>query len=173
MVGASPQTDNQWLKKAGAGGRSALRAIPRPGRPPYVTVEIADPILGILGSGALHYGYSTDLWTLPGLREVVEKECGLRYSKTGLWGILKAYNVSWQRPRRQAREKEVRAVRSWPRRTRPRLKRKPIDGALWWCVSTKVGSPSFRAPRRPGHPSERPRSSFTRVDGRGCRRSVA
>jgi transposase len=129
MVGVSPQAVNQWMKCAEVGGRTALRAIPRSGRPPYVTEEIAGTILEIIGNGALHYGYSTDLWTLPRLREVVEKEWGVRYSKTGLWGLLKAHHVSWQRPRRQAREKDVRAVRNWKRYSYPRLKKKPLDGA--------------------------------------------
>jgi transposase len=103
-LGVSPQAVHQWNQRAESGGRLALRSIPRSGRPPYVTEEIALRISDILAKGAMAYGYGTDLWTLPRLVDVVEKEWGVRYSQSGLWGILKNHNISWQRPRRQARE---------------------------------------------------------------------
>jgi transposase len=46
-----------------------------------------------------------------------------------MWRMLKRHGLSWQRPRRQAREKDLQAVTNWRRRSWPRYKKKPdADG---------------------------------------------
>ena len=79
----------------------------------------------ILARGALSYGYDTDLWTLPRIGRVLEKEWGIHYSKSNVWLLLKKHDYSWQRPERQAREKDLAKVERWRRSTWPRLKKKP------------------------------------------------
>jgi transposase len=79
----------------------------------------------MLGKGALAYGFSTDLWTIPRIVKVAEAQWGVRYSETAMWRMLKRHGLSWQRPRRQAREKDLRAVNNWRRRSWPRYKKKP------------------------------------------------
>jgi transposase len=81
----------------------------------------------ILAQGALAYGFSTDLWTIPRIVEVAEARWGVRYSETAMWRMLKRQGLSWQRPRQQAREKDLRAVENWRRRSWPRYKKKPAD----------------------------------------------
>ncbi len=81
----------------------------------------------ILAQGALTYGFSTDLWTIPRIVQVAETQWGVRYSETAMWRMLKRHGLSWQRPRRQAREKNLVAVRNWRRRSWPRYEKKP-DG---------------------------------------------
>jgi transposase len=39
--------------------------------------------------------------------------------------MLKRHGLSWQRPRKQAREKDLPAVNNWRRRSWPRYKKKP------------------------------------------------
>jgi len=79
----------------------------------------------ILARGALSYGYSTDLWTIRRIVETLQREWGVRYSQSVTWLILKSHGFSWQRPRRQAREKNLRAVDSWRCRSWPRYIKKP------------------------------------------------
>jgi transposase len=81
----------------------------------------------ILVRGALAYGFDTDLWTLPRVAAVLEKEWGIRYSRSGVWLLLKNQGYSWQRPQRQAREKDPAKVAHWTRYTWARLKKKPVD----------------------------------------------
>jgi transposase len=79
----------------------------------------------MLARGALAYGYSTDLWTIPRIVKVAEAQWGVRYSETAMWRMLKRHGLSWQRPRRQAREKDLQKVRNWRTRSWPRYKKKP------------------------------------------------
>jgi transposase len=114
-----------WKNALEEGGPAALRAIPRPGRPPLVPRERLAALPELLAKGALAYGFSTDLWTIPRIVKVAETQWGVRYSETALWRILKRNGLSWQRPRRQAREKDLRKVRNWRQRSWPRYKKKP------------------------------------------------
>jgi transposase len=129
QVAVSPQAVNQWVQRSETKGEAALRALPRPGRPPQVPRETQATLASVLAKGTLTYGYSTDLWTLPRIVDVMEKEWGVRYSQSRMWDILRAHRLSWQRPRRQAREKDLEAVKRWKRYSWPRYKKKPGESA--------------------------------------------
>ncbi len=127
-LAVSPVAVCKWRKVVDESGPQALRAVPRPGRPPFVPGEKMAALPELLARGALSYGYSTDLWTVPRIVQVVRRAWGVGYSKSAMWLILKGHGLSWQRPRRQAREKDLRAVESWRRRSWPRYKKKPDGG---------------------------------------------
>lgn len=124
-LAVSPQAVHYWQRAMEEGGRLALRAKPRGGRHPFVPQERLASLGEILARGALSYGYDTDLWTLPRIGRVLEKEWGIHYSKSNVWLLLKKHDYSWQRPERQAREKDLAKVERWRRSTWPRLKKKP------------------------------------------------
>ena len=67
----------------------------------------------IFRKGALRYGFSTDLWTIPRIVKVAVAEWGVIYSETAIWRMLKRQGLSGQRLRRQAREKNLTHVRIW------------------------------------------------------------
>ncbi len=124
-LGVTPVAVFKWKTAADEGGTEALRAIPRSGRPPLVAREHQAALPELLREGALSYGFSTDLWTIPRIAKVAEAEWGVSYSETAIWRMLKRQGLSWQRPRRQAREKNLIAVRNWRQRSWPRYKKKP------------------------------------------------
>lgn len=123
-VAATPQAVNRWLRTMEEGGVDALHAKPRPGREPFVEEETLATLPAILARGALAFGYQSDIWTLRRIAAVLEKEWGVRYTKSGVWVLLKRIGYSWQRPSRQAREKDLVKVAKWTRHTWPRLKKK-------------------------------------------------
>lgn len=127
QLGVTPVAVCHWKSALDRGGTEALRAIPRPGRPPLVAREHQAALPEILARGAVAHGFSTDLWTIPRIVKVAEARWGVRYSETSMWRMLKRHGLSWQRPRRQAREKNLAEVRNWRRRSWPRYKKKP-DG---------------------------------------------
>lgn len=122
-LGVSPVAVCRWKKRVDRGGPGALRAVPRPGRPPRIPRDRQATLPSILAKGALAYGFSTDLWTIPRIGNVVPAEWGIRYSHTAIWRLLKRHGLSWQKPRRRAREKDLRAVRNWTKRSWPRYKK--------------------------------------------------
>ncbi|MGI0066812.1 MAG: winged helix-turn-helix domain-containing protein [Thermoplasmata archaeon] len=126
-LGVTPAAVCLWKKALDEGGPTALRAVPRSGRPTLVPRERLATLPDLLVKGALAYGFSTDLWTIPRILQVTETEWGVRYTDSAMWRLLQRYGLSWQRPRRQAREKDLRAVRNWRQRSWPRYKKKPGD----------------------------------------------
>jgi transposase len=126
-LGVTPVAVYKWKRALEEGGPKALRAVPRPGRPTLVPRETLASLPDLLARGALSYGFSTDLWTIPRILQVTEVEWGVRHTETAMWRLLKRHGLSWQRPRRQAREKDLNAVKNWRQRSWPRYKKKP-DG---------------------------------------------
>ena len=127
-LAVSPVAVHKWNHALEEGGRDALRAVPRSGRRPNVSREQLDQLPTMLARGALSYGFSTDLWTIPRILEVTETAWGVRYDKSAMWRILRRQGLSWQRPSRQAREKNLNAVKNWKPRSWPRYKKKPAGG---------------------------------------------
>lgn len=130
-----------WKQALEQGGAQALRATPRSGRPTLVAPEALAPLPDILARGALAYGFSTDFWTIPRILEVTEKEWGVRYTTTAMWRLLQRHGLSWQRPRRQAREKDVISVENWRRHSWPRPKKKPVGRGRSSSSLSRVTSP--------------------------------
>jgi transposase len=124
-LGVSPVAVCHWKNALDRGGPDALLAVPRSGRPPRVSRDDQAALPAILAQGALAYGFSTDLWTIPRIVKVTEARWGVRYSETAMWRMLKRHGLSWQRPHKQAREKDLQAVKNWRRRSWPRYKKKP------------------------------------------------
>ena len=124
-LGVTPQAVYYWKTRLSDGGAKALRAQPRSGRPSHLTPEQLRGLPELLARGAQSFGFDTDLWTTERIADVLAKEWGVHYTNVGVWKILKAQGFSWQRPRRQAREKDLRAVQNWTRHSWPRFKKKP------------------------------------------------
>ena len=114
-----------WKKALEERGPSALRAQPRSGRPTLVPRDRLAQLPNLLAKEALAYGFSTDLWTIPRILQVTQAEWGVRYTDTAMWRLLQRHELSGQRPRRQAREKNLTAVTNGRRRSGPRYKKKP------------------------------------------------
>lgn len=127
QLAVTPQAVYKWNRALESGGTDAVRAVHRSGRPTAVPREKLAALPSILARGALAYGFSTDLWTIPRILDVTEAEWGVRYEASAMWRILRRHGLSWQRPSRQAREKNLVAVKNWKQRTWPRLKKKPTD----------------------------------------------
>jgi transposase len=59
------------------------------------------------------HGFATDLWTLPRIAEVIERQTGQRFHPGHVWRILRRQHWSLQRPARQAVERDEDAIRRW------------------------------------------------------------
>ena len=81
-LGVTPQAVHYWLRRVHDGGPAALKAQPRPGRPPRLTPEQIAALPGLLAQGAQAFGYETDLWTTERVADVLAKEWGVHYSKS-------------------------------------------------------------------------------------------
>ena len=66
----------------------------------------------------------TDVWTLPRVAEVIERITGVAYHPGYVWYILRdQLGWSWQRPARQAVERDDEAIEHWVKQRWPQLKK--------------------------------------------------
>jgi putative transposase len=159
QFGVSRAAVSHWARRLRGGpGLASLRARPRSGRPPRLSLAQGRQVLARLAAGARAAGFDTERWTLRRIAVLLRREFGVRYHPHSLSALLRAWGWSPQRPATQARERDERAVTAWRQRLWPRLKRGPGAPAARWSSSTRPATPSEPAPGPPGRRSAAPRS---------------
>lgn len=79
----------------------------------------------LLRLGARMSGFATELWTLRRIRELIEREFGIRYSISNVHLIVHDIGFSSQKSVRRAREQDESAVAEFRSKTWPAIKKKP------------------------------------------------
>lgn len=126
QLGVGHQIVSEWRKAWRQGGRAALRAKGRVGRPSKLSPAQLKKVEKALTRGAEANGYATDLWTLPRAARVIERVTGVSYNPGYVWYILrKQLRWSWQRPARRAAERDDVAIERWVKTRWPQLKKEP------------------------------------------------
>lgn len=125
QIGCSPMSVSRWQAEVRARGPDALCPKPAPGRPPRVTARQRARLLTLLLKGATAHGFSTDLWTLPRVAEVIARTFGVRYHPAHVWKILRGEGWSCQKPERRARERDEAAIHRWRTDRWPHIKKRP------------------------------------------------
>ena len=124
-VGADRQSVNRWARQLEQGGAEALKRTPRAGRPPKLTAADRQRIVQGLKRGPEALGYGTSLWTAWRVADLIERECGVKYSTVHTWRLL--HDLGWtpQRPAGRAVERNEAAIRRCKRQRSPELKKPP------------------------------------------------
>ncbi|GMU20640.1 MAG: hypothetical protein AMXMBFR13_07370 [Phycisphaerae bacterium] len=91
-------------------GDQALASKPHPGKPARLAPGEGRRLIALLKRGPRRHGYSTELWTLRRVGEVIEKRFGVRYRPGHVWYVLKDLGWSCQKPERRARERDEQAI---------------------------------------------------------------
>jgi transposase len=171
-LGVSCQAVCYWMDQWIAGGRvrDALHGAGRAGRMPRLTTEQMDAVEKALLKGATANGYSTDLWTLKRVAEVIERTTSVNYHPGHVWRLLRAMGWSRQKPTRRAAERDEAKIAAWVKETWPRVKKTPNGNGAGSSSKTSQGSRSSRPSAEPGLLEDRLRSSSTPSTGSGSRR---
>lgn len=114
-----------WVKCRRGGGDAALLAKPHPGPRPKLNDRQRARLEKLLLRGPRRQGYTTELWTLPRVAEVIAKRFGVTYDPSGVWHLLTRMGWSAQKPERQARERDEAAIAAWRKKDWPRIKKRP------------------------------------------------
>lgn len=123
-VGASLSSVVRWHQTYRKRGLRGLRPKPNPGRPPLLTEKYKQKLVRILSRGSLEAGYSTDVWTLKRIGQVIQKHFGICYCTGNLWRLMDSLGWSCQKPTQKARERNEAALRYW-KRTVSHIKKGP------------------------------------------------
>src|SRR5512143_4139637 len=109
-----------WLKRYDQGGLEALKAKPIPGAPLKLAVWQGNWLRQmIVEKTPLEFGYPMALWTRAIVRDVLQRELGVRASEGTVGRWLRAWGLSVQKPRRRAYEQDPAQVQQWLDQTYP------------------------------------------------------
>jgi len=137
-VGVHRQSVNRWARQLEQGGREALKRAPRAGRPPQLTAVDRQRLVQGLKRGPEALGYRTSLWTAWRVADLIQRECGVKYSTVHAWRLLRALGWTPQRPAGRAWERNESAIKRWKRQRWPELKKTPKNGGKPSSSSTKA-----------------------------------
>ena len=126
MVDAPRQSVYRWREVLEASGLDALREMSNGGRPAQLGAGELSRLYVMLLEGAPAHGFATPLWTLKRVRQLIEREFGVRYSEVHVWRLLGQLGLSNQRPDRRALERDEEAIVRWRKRSWPGLKKTPL-----------------------------------------------
>ncbi|MGH9828610.1 MAG: helix-turn-helix domain-containing protein [Blastocatellia bacterium] len=80
QVGVHRQSVNRWSKQLKSRGLDSLKQVGRAGRKPKLSEsDLRLILLGVL-SGAQAIGFPTPEWTAARVADLIERECGVKYS---------------------------------------------------------------------------------------------
>ena len=122
-LGVSQGAVSQWMKRARAGGREALRHRPPPGAPRRLSPAQLAQLPALLGPGPEAYGFRGQLWTRGRIAAVIQLEFGVSYHPRHVGRLCQAIRWSPQKPARRARQRDEAAIALWQEETWPAIKR--------------------------------------------------
>ena len=123
-LGVVPSAVSQWKKAYAEGGNKALVASIHPGPTPKLSPKECKRLLKYLKQGPRKHGWSTELWTLPRIAELVDRKFDVSYDQSGVWRLLVRLGWSCQKPERRGRERDQDAIDRWRKHDWPRLKKR-------------------------------------------------
>jgi transposase len=125
QVGVAHQVVSEWRTAWRQGGRKALRSAGPAGRKSKLTDAQFTAVRNALINGAEANGYSTDVWTVPRVAEVIEHVTGVSYHPGHVWYLLHdQLGWTWQRPARRAIERDAAAIQQWTKKRWLHLKKR-------------------------------------------------
>lgn len=125
LVKSSLSSVVRWYQAFRRDGRKGLRSTPNTGRPPRLTDSQVATLERLLSAGPLKAGYSTDLWTLRRIADVIEGRFGVPYRLPSVrWILLRRLHWSWQKPERRATQRDEKAIARWKRTVWPDIKKR-------------------------------------------------
>jgi transposase len=137
-VGVHRQSVNRWARQFAQGGQGALKRAARAGRPAHLRAADRRRIVQALQRGPEALGYRTGIWTAWRVADLIERECGVKYSTVHAWRLLRDLGWTPQRPARRAWERNESAIKRWKRERWPELKKTPENTGKPSFLSTKA-----------------------------------
>jgi transposase len=139
-LGVTRGAVSQWLARARAGGREALRHRPPPGAAPKLTTAQRAQVPDLLAKGAEFYGFIGDVWTTARVAEVIRREFGVQYHPGHVSRILRALGWTVQKPITRSTKRDEAAITTWRAEHQPALEAKPGRKVARSSMSTRPGS---------------------------------
>jgi transposase len=128
VLKVSRQSVSRWYQDWFNKDSKAIHGATRAGRKRRLSKGQVAQIQKELLKGATAHGYSSDLWTLPRVAQVIESTTAVRYHPGHVWRVLRQMGWSLQRPTLRAKERDEQKIRLWRSRTWAKVKKTPKSG---------------------------------------------
>ena len=122
-VGCHPSSVMRWRKASDRAGPEALKPRAASGRPPKLSSQDKQRLVGCLLEGPMQHGYRTDIWTTKRVAELVEDKFAVKYHRDHVGRLLHWLGWSHQTPKRRALQRDEEAIQQWKRKQWPRIKK--------------------------------------------------
>jgi transposase len=119
--GISRQTLHTWLSRADEKGNVTLKP---PGLGCRLSPAHKERLAVLIDAGPRACGFTFDAWTLPRVRDLIEREFAITYAWGHVGQILRSIGYSPQKPEKRARERDEEKIEEWKRTVLPRLEKK-------------------------------------------------
>ena len=123
-LGVAANSVYEWGKKARTGGLKALATRPGRGRPPKLAREHWKQLKRMVLKGPRACGFERELWTLPMIKELIEREHGVEYHEDHLSRFVRRLGLSVQKPMVRARERDEQAIKRFVEVEFPAIEKK-------------------------------------------------
>jgi Transposase and inactivated derivatives len=123
ILGCGLSTVQLWRKIVREQGLEALAPQPRPGRTPKLNVKQLDQLQHLLKQGAMKFGYANAIWTSRRVRQLIQDQFGVAYSKAQTCRLLRKIGYSPKKPVTRSKKYLAQAVETWRRHQWPLIKK--------------------------------------------------
>jgi transposase len=124
QCGVSRVSVLRWEQQRQAAKTKAWKRRPL-GRRPKLTPAHKQALEKALEQGAQAHGFLNDLWTLPRVAALIERQSKVRLHPGHVWRLLGQMGWSLQRPSGRAVQRDEAAIARWKKHTWPALKKSP------------------------------------------------
>ena len=104
---------SHWFTKAGRNGRDSLRSKKAKGKEPKINPKERMQIIEWAKEDAREFGFSNPLWTCKQIKILIKKKFDKNLSISNVWELLRKANLTPKKPKREAFEKDKKAVKKW------------------------------------------------------------
>lgn len=127
FLGVHIRTVQKWKVQHAKRGDAGLASKPALGRMPKLTDRQIATVLSWFTKSPREFGYSTDLWTSRRVRDLILKQFGVKFHSNYICRWLTARNITPQKPKRQAKQRDEARIQAWVSDELPRLVKKGIN----------------------------------------------
>ena len=122
-LGVTEAAVSKWKRQLAEGGPQALQLRKATGRPPKLDEAAKQTLVQKLEEGAVAAGFPTEQWTQARVKQVIEREFGVRYHQNYVSRLLDGLGWSVQKPDSRAIERDEDLIRAWLSQDWPRIKK--------------------------------------------------
>jgi transposase len=144
-LGVTRGAVSQWLTRARAGGREALRHRSPPGAVPRLTTAQRAAIPNVLAQGAEAHGFIGQVWTTGRVATVIQRTFGVDYHPAHVSRLLRQIGWTLQKPVRRASQRDEAKIVAWRETKWPALPAKRRRSSARSSSSTNPASTRCRS----------------------------